>query len=316
MKRFLFYPRAKSILSLIIRTHPTRYFKIIRNRWLKLLLYYFNNSPYVSGDSIAALTDYYVFGRNSKKSLNLEKLSTCRSISVKAERFKEFLDQDIDLQNVHTIVTCNSDENFLNSLELPQSVTLWLCQNNAISGDSRVHTLPIGIENLRLARSGFPNLHQPQSSFEISNKVLVPPMSPTNEIRRKVIENLDPGDSNFDIKTEYLKPKDYFKMTRKYQFILALEGNGFENHRIWEALYQNSFPVMFRSKWSLSLAELKLPIMYIDALSDITSESLKSFYSSHKDFKAINHEALWTRYWEELIHTGVYRQPIPGYTVH
>ncbi len=316
MKRFLFYSRSKSILSLIVGTHPRRYFRIIRNRSLKFLLFFLNNSPYISGDSIAALTDCYVFGRSSKKTLKLEKLSECRSISVKAERFKSFLDQNFDLPNLRTIVTCNSDENFLSPLDLPDSVTLWLCQNSAISGDSRVHTLPIGIENLRLARSGFPNLHQPQTSFEISDRVLVPPMSPTNEIRREVLERLDPGDSNFDIRTEYLKPKAYFKMTRRYQFILALEGNGFENHRIWEALYQNSFPVMFRSKWSLSLTELKLPIMYIDSLSDITSEGLKRFYSSHKDFKATNHEALWTPYWKELIHTGVYRQPNPGYTVY
>ena len=310
------FSRSKNILSLIVRTHPRRYFTIIRNRSLRSLLYFLDNSPYISGDSIAALTDYYVFGRNSKKSLDKKRLATCSSVSIKAEKFHTLLGEIMEFSNLRTIVTCNSDENFLTPVSLPKGVTLWLCQNNATSGDSRVHTLPIGIENLRLARSGFPRLHRPQSGFEIRDKVLVPPMSPTNEIRSQVLEQLKKYNSNFDVKSEYLKSKKYFKMTRKYQFILALEGNGFENHRVWEALYQNSFPVMLRSKWSLSLTELRLPIMYIDSIADVTIESLRSFSASHKDFKASNHEALWTPYWKELIQTGVFREPNAGYEVY
>jgi hypothetical protein len=308
--------RSKNILFLIITTHPRRYFSIIRNRSLKFLLYFFDNSPYISGDSIAALTDYYVYGRSSKKRLNKRRLASCSSVSIKGERFHALLDELMEFPNLRTIVTCNSDENFLNPVDLPRDVTLWLCQNNAVSGESRIHTLPIGIENLRLARSGFKKLHRPQSSFEIRDKVLVPPMSPTNEIRSQILKELKIHFSSFDVKSDYLKTHEYFRLTRKYQFILALEGNGFENHRVWEALYQNSFPVMLRSKWSLSLAEMRLPIMYIDSLADVTSESLRSFSDSHRDFKAINHEVLWTPYWKELINTGVYREPNPGYEVH
>jgi hypothetical protein len=313
--RFPVFSRSKNILSLIVKTHPRRYFTIIRNRSLKFILYFQDNSPYVSGDSIAALTDYYVYGRSSKRRLNKRRLASCDSVSIKGERFHTLRDELMEFPNLRTIVTCNSDENFLTPVDLPKGVTLWLCQNNGTSGDSRIHTLPIGIENLRLARSGFTKLHRPQSSFEIKDRVLVPPMSPTNKVRRQILEELKLNDLNFDVKTEYLKTKEYFRLTRKYQFILALEGNGFENHRVWEALYQNSFPVMLRSQWSLSLTEMRLPIMYIDSLADITSESLRNFSVSHSDFKAINHEVLWTPYWKELIHTGVFREPNPGYQV-
>ena len=185
-----------------------------------------------------------------------------------------------------------------------------------MSGDSRVHTLPIGIENIRLARSGFPYLHRPQSNFEIQNRVLVPPMSPTNHVRAQVLEQLQHNNRYFDIQTEYLTAKRYFKMTRNYRFILALEGNGFENHRVWEALYQNSFPVMLRTKWSLSLAEFKFPIMYINSISDITGESLETFQLSHREFQSNQHEALWTPYWKEIIRSGIFREPNPGYQVY
>lgn len=312
---FPVFSRSKNILFLLVKTHPRRYFAIIRNRSLKFFLYFQDNSPYISGDSIAALTDYYVFGRSSKKGLNKNRLASCDSVSIKGEKFHTLLDELMEFPNLRTILTCNSDENFLTPVDLPRGVTLWLCQNNATSGDSRIHTLPIGIENLRLARSGFRKLHRPQSSFEIREKVLVPPMSPTNEIRSKILEELEVDHFNFDVKSGYLKSKEYFRLTRRYQFILTLEGNGFENHRVWEALYQNSFPVMLRSKWSLSLAEMKLPIMYINSLADVTSESLRIFSSSHRDFKAINHEVLWTPYWKELIRSGVYREPNPGYEV-
>jgi hypothetical protein len=298
------------------RPLPRSYFRILRIRVLRILFFFRNNSPYISGDSIAELTDYYVFGRNSKRPLNRKRLQESESISVPGHMFHLLLNHLFELPKLKTVVTCNSDQNFSGLVNLPSNISLWLCQNNSMSGDSRVHTLPIGIENIRLARSGFPNLHRPQSKFEIQNRVLVPPMSPTNVIRAQILEELNHNNSYFDIQTEYLKAKRYFSMTRRYRFILALEGNGFENHRIWEALYQNSFPVMLRTKWSLSLAELKLPIMYIDSISDISGNSLETFLQSHGGFQSNQHEALWTPYWKELIESGVFRNPNPGYQIY
>lgn len=313
---FSFLSRINNTASPLPKPIKSRLIQVVRNRFLKCVFYFKTNKPFVSGDSISSVTDYYVYGRNSKKKLNMKKLLASGSISVPGHLFQNLLDELSSLPNLRTIVTCNSDENFTTPIKLPKQIKLWLCQNNAISNDARIHTLPIGIENIRLVRSGFPNIHRPQSRFEIEDKILVPPMALSNVVRSKVLYELKQRNSNFDIKLDYLSTKDYFTLTRKYRFILALEGNGFENHRIWEALYQNSFPVLLRSEWALTLSELNLPIMYINSVSEVTSTSLNDFLSKHKDFLASKHEALWIPYWKEIIETGVFRNPNSGYLIH
>jgi hypothetical protein len=83
--------------------------------------------------------------------------------------------------------------------------------------------------------------------------------------------------------------------------LLCLEGNGFENHRIWESLYLGIFPVMLKSDWSLSLDYLKLPILLVDEISEITKELLQKFWQTNLDFNPKTKSELWMEYWEDLI---------------
>jgi hypothetical protein len=156
------------------------------------------------------------------------------------------------------------------------------------------------LENLALGRSGIPKYFK-VSSPEIRDRVFVPPMLPTNPIRKKVIEDIKTTSGSFDVYTEYLLPKSYFTLANKYRFVLCLEGNGFENHRVWETLYRNGFPVMFRSVWSLSLQPLNLPIFYIDHLKDCSVKALIEFEERNQHFSAQSQANLWTSYWSKLI---------------
>ena len=83
--------------------------------------------------------------------------------------------------------------------------------------------------------------------------------------------------------------------------MLCLEGNGFENHRIWESLYLGIFPVMLKSDWSLSLDYLKLPILFVDEISEISREMLQKFWQTNLDFNPEFKSELWLGYWEDLI---------------
>ena len=93
-------------------------------------------------------------------------------------------------------------------------------------------------------------------------------------------------------------------MTRDFRFVLCCEGNGFENHRIWETLYQGSFPVMFNSPWSNSLRYLQLPILYIDSLDEINAKFLRDFLDKHLEFRPDELETLWIPYWRKVIQQG------------
>jgi hypothetical protein len=216
---------------------------------------------------------------------------------------QDFLEEIKGLElNKFTLVTGNSDHNFIQRQELPTQIKLWLCQNNAMPERDNLLTLPIGIENIRLGRLGLPNWYKRPSENSIHDKILVPPMSPTNPSRFIAVEHARANPKLFDVFTDYLFENDYFELTRKYLFILCCEGNGFENHRIWETLYQDSFPVMVKSPWSISLEYLNLPILFVDSLEEITNETLANFASVNANFRAKECAQLWTPYWNNLIH--------------
>lgn len=279
----------------------SRYFRIKLNQ---AIFRFKNNSPYISGDSIASLCDYVAYGRNKLSELNLDKIQAAKSIFIPGEKFAEFLELAGNHINARTLVTGNSDQNFIEPVTLPPSVSLWLCQNNAILKLKEVRTLPLGIENLRLGRSGLPKYFKPYREAAPINRVLVPPMSPTNAIRLPTIFEAMRRLSVFEVHRTLLPEKEYFSMTRDFRFILCCEGNGFENHRIWETLYQGSFPVMFNSPWSNSLKYLGLPILYIDSLDDIKPTLLEQFADKNSYFMPNTIETLWTPFWKRIIQQG------------
>jgi len=275
-----------------------RYFKI---RLRQVFFKFGSNTPYVSGDSIAALADYVVFGRSKNRKVSIRRLNRARTIFVPGEKLQGLIENYGDEIKATCLITGNSDENFTILPNLPDSVSLWLCQNNAIRNSKVVKTLPIGIENRRLGRNGFPSLYKKSYSSASKSRVLVPPMSPTNPIRTEIILQALKRPEMFDVHTKLIPEKEYFELTRRYKFILCCEGNGFENHRIWESLYQGSFPILLRTNWSTSLEYLNLPILFVDSLDAVDSKLLEDFYHQNKNFSPQLTPALWIPFWDRLI---------------
>lgn len=270
------------------------YFNKLRYRW-------WTNNPFISGDSIAQLTDYIAYGKFKNKKLDIPRLQNARSVFVYGDLLNQFLEEGGQYITATTLVTGNSDTNFVQPITLPPSIKLWLCQNNAMPKREGLYTLPIGIENIKLGRAGLPKYFKSHYPDAIVNKVLVPPMSPTNKFRSHAVLTAMERPQIFHVERQMLPEAKYFDLTRRYRFILACEGNGFENHRIWETLYQGSFPVLVKTSWSLSLSYLNLPILYVADLKDITDELLYEFAANNARFVPENAECLWTPYWKSLI---------------
>jgi hypothetical protein len=280
------------------------YFRILLIRLRKRYYRKSTNYPFVSGDSISRCCDYYAYGWTGDEKIDLERLGSAQSIFVEGHKLRSLLLDHANIIRASVLVSGNSDENFIDPLTLPPSIKLFLCQNNTINDDVR-HTLPIGIENIRLGRSGLRKFHFANGRNQVVNKVLVPPMSPTNDYRKRAIEITRLQPSVFVNMYKYLPSSRYFKMTKKFKFILALEGNGFENHRIWESLYQDSFPVMITSPWSVTLKEYGFPILFVDHLDQVTPTLLSNFYAENKNFDSAKCKALWVPFWRDSIRTGV-----------
>lgn len=275
-------------------------------RFLKrnIFLVFTDNSPFLSGDSFARLADYRVYGRSKGSKIDLLKIKGARSLFIPGDKFREFLDEYFDHITARVLIVGNSDENFDESINLPASVSLCLIQNSTISDGKTIFTLPIGLENRSLGRAGNPYLYSSGVHSNPLIRVFVPPMSPTNPIRKTVLSQIqETGSELFEIDSQYVEIQRYIEKVRQYQFILCLEGNGYENHRIWEALYLGIYPVVLETPWSKSLKYLGLPILFISDISEITEQGLKEFSQTHSNFRPNAVECLWTPFWDKWIHS-------------
>ena len=296
-----------------------RYLKTILR---KLVFLYSTSEPYISQDFFAKIVDYAPWHSKFHKLdlairgllLRRDKAISPRISSRKIRKAKSLFIPSHELENfiaLHgkevraKVILCgSSDFNFIQKPILPLSVDICLFQNSAISNDKTIYTLPIGLENLSLGRSGMKKYHRFDDSFRWSDRILVPPMSPTNLVRYEVLLWARNNPELADVRYQLLEVDEYFRLTKKYKFIFCSEGNGFENHRIWETLYQGSFPVMLRSEWSVSLNYLKLPILFINTVEELNREILEEHYANNRNFHPDACAPLWSSYWKRWINSA------------
>lgn len=271
----------------------------LRIRVWRYVLRHRTSYPYLSGDAFAKLCDYSAFGKDGTKNLNIKKLRRANKLFVPGHRLEQLLSENFDDINARVLICGNSDRNFTQDPILPCSVTLWLCQNYSVEkGFGRV--LPIGLENLRLGKSGFKSLLKHSLGEKISNRVLIPPMQITNPIRKKLVEICKERPDIFDVYVEYLSTAQYFNLIERYKFVLVLEGNGFDTHRLWEVIYKGCVPLVLDSPWSRNIQNLGFPVvlMEISNLQAITESELLRLSSLHSNSNA---HLLFMDYWKELI---------------
>lgn len=271
----------------------------IIDRILRKINFYsgLTNIPFLSGDSFSTLCDVTINSLPLTQNIESE-LGGAHSVFIRSDFLIDFLKLLPSFPNVNTVVAGNSDTNF-SALVFPEDLSIRLyCQNFAGSQSAKVSLLPLGLENLKLAGSGQPKYFRSTKPALIVDKVLIPPHGNTNSSRREQIHELK-RNNIFVVTQKPLSRKHYFEKTSNYRFILCLEGNGFDTHRVWETLYQNSFPVIQNSAWAENLKNLGLPILFVDDLNSLDSAILHQHYTRYSDFNARNWDCLWIPFWEK-----------------
>lgn len=269
---------------------------------IRRIIYRFrDNYPFLSQKTLSKITDYKVRISRNQLRVNARKVRRAKSIYVRSDFLQEFLSTWGSHISANVLVSGGSDANFDESINLPPSIKLALIQNCSLKSHEVIRTLPIGLEDLHLGRSGLKKYHKHSYSVITENKVWVPPMSNTNSIRRPTIIECMTKPQIFDVSIGLMHEDEYYSMCKKYRFILCLEGNGHENHRIWEALYQGSFPILLRTRWSESLEYLDLPILIVDSIDEVNIKLLNDFSLNNQDFRAVGKDNLWVSYWEKMV---------------
>ena len=251
--------------------------RIFTNRF-RLVRYFFSKSdPYLSGDSKA------------------------KSVSVPSNILCEFFSLYGHLLNETVVISGNSDINFEKLNFLPLGCKKLYLQNSAISDNPRIGILPIGLENAKFGRGGLKKFYIREELPKFFNKILIPPMANTNSIRLNVLAWAKKNSEICEYRNEYLDINEYIELVNEYLFVFCAEGNGYDTHRLWETLYLNSFPIVLNTRWSKSLKDFNLPILFVDSLEELTKEKLDEHRRINVGFSAINHEILWIKYWKDVL---------------
>jgi len=245
------------------------------------------------------LADYVVGGTSGNKKLKKSRLSKAKIIFVKSHQLEKLILDHGNTIKAKVILTGNSDFNFILPISLPKSVQVVFAQNCGVTPGDKFRPLPIGLENLRGGRSGLKRLHKNNHGHKVLNKIYLPPMAPTNPIRFDIVKEASLNREFFEVDRQYKNERDYFENVKKYKFVFCCEGNGFENHRIWESLYQNSFPVMLETAFSRVLSSLELPILLVKDIGEINANLLRQFLETNSAFDCRNEPKLWINYWKD-----------------
>jgi hypothetical protein len=258
-----------------------------------------NSFPYLSGDAFSDAADLSVFPpkfRNRQPSYR--EVEQASVIFCDSRKLLQFFSEYHGHINAKVVIAGNSDEEFFEiPTKLPGSIKRLYLQNSFISDNKFTFTLPIGIENFRWGVNGHPRL---MSDLEVFSKqhevILFGPFGKTHQIRTELIQLLESQAGPWILETGRIKPKVFARLMSSFGLVGAVRGNGVDTHRLWEALYRGTIPIVKQDVWAKSLDTHNLPIIKIQ---DWTSENLNKLVESYTpipyDPKSL--PALWMPYW-------------------
>jgi hypothetical protein len=265
--------------------------KVLKDRYLK---------KQISGNGFANLCDLIIY---DVEIVSIERIERAKTIFVKSDFLIEFLSRYSEYISDKILLSGNSDKNF--NYEIPDMYgpkKIYIQNLGFIPRNERINLLPIGLENLEHVRAGFAFLHRKFGKHRFQDRVLIPAMSATNPVRARVLEQVQELDQGpVYVETKYRSVIFYLRQTKKYKFVLVCEGNGYDTHRLWETLYQGSFPVVFRTPFSNNLENLGLPVLVISDLKELSFSLLAKHQSKHRSFNPKNTDLLLMDHWKKRL---------------
>ena len=185
------------------------------------------------------------------------------------------------LQEPITLLSHNSDHGVDNTFKEyldDNRIVKWFCQNRLIN-HPKLFSFPIGIAN---------------SQWEHGNQKLFKSIVNKNLPKEFLVyKNFDIGTNSYErnlchavtqrngipMSSKTTIP-EYWDILAKSAFVISPPGGGIDCHRIWEALYFKTIPIV-QSHISFSQFE-HLPILFIDKWEDVTVARLR------KEAQALN----------------------------
>jgi hypothetical protein len=285
---------------------PSGFVRQIISRLLRLLNVRPASYPFVSGDSFRKAA-HHVW-ENTSRSIQWESIRTGDVIFCQADlahELDDYLKENVG--NPVVILLGNSDRNFTvhNHHNFQSKVSKVFAQNlNEAIPDYEV--LPIGIENAWRLQNGCISLNSVTSS-DIRPKVfrVFWSFSISTNPRVRISCALALRNYRFAEHLPTSSVKEHQSRLRKYAFVACPPGNGLDTHRMWEALYFRSVPVVLRSYLTEYYAGIGLPLLVLDSYDDLhklDATDLQEIYlKMHSGFDC---SAVWFDFWQDKIQSA------------
>ena len=187
------------------------------------------------------------------------------------------------------LVTSESDDCVAPGEPLPPQVETWFSSNSSHPG---VQSLPLGLGNSYCNVTAKADLLADFSPRPKTSLLYVNFRPETNpSVRLPLWEGFGSSSWNGSITRHAgnVSKEDYVSTLASHRFALCPRGNGIDTHRMWEALYLGTIPVVEKNQALASFSDL--PILFVDRLSEVTKNFLESKYQEILSTK-------WT--WEKL----------------
>ena len=247
----------------------------------------------VTGEKIQQLCDVYfgfkedfdfnpVIRNQNKKQLNINNLNSEINnpyfIFCYTHRVKELSKKIHLFKNNFALVTHNSDgeiryePEILNILNCPK-LDKWYSQNICIE-NPKLHFLPIGIANSQWAHGNINNFDNEAIKINSSNKtknIYFNFNIDTNKAKRGTcFESL----KNKLVWLNNVSPSENVIRLSEYKFCICPEGNGVDSHRLWEALYLKTVPIVINSEFTNILQKHNVPLVILNSWDELDETKL------------------------------------------
>lgn len=251
-------------------------------------------SDIVTGEKVQLLCDLY-FGypedfqfnplirNNPTKHFNIhhwiESIENPKCLFCYSHRIKDLSNRIHLLKNPFVLVTHNSDENLVDCQHVQRILSCpnliqWFGQNVGFPHE-KLQLIPIGFAN-QMWKHGNLSLFEDATFLSLlehnlkSKKIYFQFNIQTNFTQRKIcydqlIHKLD--------WVECIEPLDNLKRLREYQFCICPEGNGYDTHRLWEALYLKVVPIVLKNPFT-TILQYHLPMVVLDKWEDLDVSAL------------------------------------------
>jgi len=211
------------------------------------------------------------------------------------------IDKDFNL----TLITHQSDQIINEKMysKKPLCIKTWFALNVDFD-DPNLIPLPLGVANEYSYKKNIvmsSNNSMPKISTYQKDKLTVYLNFnvTTNYSERQWIKDFFDNKKWVEIEDNIIEIEEYRKKVIDSTFVICPPGNGTETHRMWEALFLGSIPIVKNHITYKNFQDL--PVFFVDDFKEVTEDSLNKFLKSLSKRPDLNLDKLSILYWHQEI---------------